>query len=754
MPLLKYKNIEEFLTREHKKSVSTNSVRGPIGFKIPDYPSLKLKIIADEHQEQVKILYNQITALVSSSAESEFEDWFKTQCLIRAKKNLKNCLSFAANPTSPCNTMYWTIATLLFEPRTLGEMLRIVLPEVTALVSPNLIRILSTEHQRLNGLESINCQLNLEPVENLAEEPSLMALSHLVIVENYVFDVSSIANFNFRLHQKLYTELSMLYPSLAESLYQHNDDFKTLQANISLMDERGSTPRQALSKLVYEFRRGGVTVTGSEYTGKTVEFAVNNFLVYLSAIPPELKLSLFAMKNQADKSFQQIITDLEKGECVETATSDLQSILNSSLYAHDLDTNPELSSSQIQTILATYKELSRQGIETTGQQDESVLSEQMIESYFSTLTITSDNHYFDLLFNFPVRYYATIFKTVKISCKPQLSNNLAQSFADGAVNQEQLDTFTDVIINNMEKFGGPAQIVFFAGLSQNTKLYTHGLKQLSPEELLAGMKVNGKLGLMLVRKLLETNLDLFLLLVASIPKERRASIMMNYIKLLPYSLLHYFSRDCGAWKQFIDLIPADNLFGVINLSSKSNFSILQDGLFHASVEDELLLTMLQPLSEGKCIKALTTFDRNGQTIMHRIVANSELTSRVLALINVQQRFDILKQVNREGQTVFHLVAKNGTQIMGLLNQIPLPQLKNAVSLVNRQNVTVLTYIEETPGVARQIKLQIPLQNSRPNKRPGFFQSVDTEQKVEDAERSDDYPDKKRTKTTALAPTWT
>ncbi|CAM4455066.1 MAG: hypothetical protein LEGION0398_MBIBDBAK_00773 [Legionellaceae bacterium] len=52
--------------------------------------------------------------------------------------------------------------------------------------------------------------------------------TNFVITDSVVFDVTDIASFDFEMHQKFYRQLKIKYPDLANKLYQHNPELKTL----------------------------------------------------------------------------------------------------------------------------------------------------------------------------------------------------------------------------------------------------------------------------------------------------------------------------------------------------------------------------------------------------------------------------------------------------------------------------------------------------------------------------------------------
>src|SRR5262245_55495789 len=95
------------------------------------YSEMQENALAIEFRQEA----NKLLALIDWAEKTNnpidtFKESFRSLCAAREKANANTLLSFSANPTSPCNALYWKLAHSLFKPATFQSMCQIVLPSL------------------------------------------------------------------------------------------------------------------------------------------------------------------------------------------------------------------------------------------------------------------------------------------------------------------------------------------------------------------------------------------------------------------------------------------------------------------------------------------------------------------------------------------------------------------------------------------------------------------------------------------------
>src|SRR5258708_15654716 len=93
---------------------------------INNYATLVEASIRREFSEELKKLQSLFSEADGKSPES-IQHEFMQLCRLRQARNNGTSLSYAARPDGDCNILYWEIAKLLFEPKSLPELLQVLL---------------------------------------------------------------------------------------------------------------------------------------------------------------------------------------------------------------------------------------------------------------------------------------------------------------------------------------------------------------------------------------------------------------------------------------------------------------------------------------------------------------------------------------------------------------------------------------------------------------------------------------------------
>lgn len=156
-------------------------------------------------------LIEEIAAIKAMLEHDDFETRFKSRCTHRALQNNATSLSFFAMPTGTCNTMYWDIAAMVFQPRTMHHMLALLFPHIRTHVH------YTTHIGRSKRLFS--CLLFEEKkMDTLGIPYRLESLAHLVMTDRHLLNIRPLLDIRTDLHPAFHEALESIYPGLADAL--------------------------------------------------------------------------------------------------------------------------------------------------------------------------------------------------------------------------------------------------------------------------------------------------------------------------------------------------------------------------------------------------------------------------------------------------------------------------------------------------------------------------------------------------------
>ncbi len=279
-----------------------------------DYASLREFMLQQELKQECDAL---LTLLLDD--HSDFEMKFKQRCKMRETDDL-NTLSLKDIPESITNQLYWKIATTVFKPKTLLEMLDIVLPSLKNYVEIHLERPVNPprEFGQRKAEDILKPVIKTSTDRNSLSKlaPELAVLTHFVLTDRDIFHVGEIADYPLTLHVKSQDTLQQVHPNIAEKLYQHNPEFQVLEQDIITLNNKGTSPKTAIENLIRGLNFGGTQMTGSTYANQSAEEAVKQFLNYINALPESTRTNLRAIRSGNLTIGKIIDEEIAIGSCV------------------------------------------------------------------------------------------------------------------------------------------------------------------------------------------------------------------------------------------------------------------------------------------------------------------------------------------------------------------------------------------------------------------------------------------------------
>ncbi|WP_412754248.1 hypothetical protein [Legionella donaldsonii] len=638
-----------------------------------DYPSLKVQTLQQELRDEIDAL---LTLL--KQGIDVFRQGFLERCKQRAEQNAGTCLSLFAMPEGECNQLYWQLAERLFEPKIMGDLLGILAPNLSSLVSYEVGSNASQNSLRERAKNPV-FHFKERDLSSLNQEPSRAALSELAVSGNQLFDVTDLVQFDFATHEKFFNTFQKQYPELATALYQHNEAFKTLQKNLVLVS-KGQSPREVIQELIQQLLLGGETLTGKTYASLEAQKAVTDFFGYLESLPPPLKQALLLLKTKAGLSLNDVCEHLRNENCVEQAASHLKDILTNETNAVTLDIKPHLSPEQLQAIQRLYRRA--RPLPAASTNATTTLPIHYLEENLNQLVIDDEQAYLNLLLAFPPGYYSLLFRHAQITCEPALPDELGEMIENGFFNREQLAALNQAIVGNMERLGGLSECLHFA-LYNNYELLELILTPLPSDERLAPFKIKYRKDKTFLHFMIEAPEALRIVLPLLPESERLA--LVNEKEITGNSALHLSANNPDALKAILTSLPeTDRLVAVSTKNSKHSST-----LHLAANNPEALKAILESLPESDRLAAINIKNSDGDRILHVAADNPEALKVILTSLPESARLTAVKKKNGEGNSSLHYVIDKREALETILTLLPEDQRWEAVQQRNSNNASLL-----------------------------------------------------------------
>lgn len=408
-----------------------------IPLSIHNVKSFESAVLARELLREVNFLKKIILKDIDEACAD-----FKARCLKRATSP-KNSLSFAENPDTQTNRLYFSIAILLFNPRDLKTVLTILMPPITHCVLitvPDLPagRTLAERKALHDAANPIIETHELTYLENIAVENAHLEMC--VFSENTVIflpETDLVKPLTFQWHRKCYDALTEAYPALAARVYQHNIDFQILTDDIALRTNN-ITPTVLIQQFIWGLKSGGRNYTGREEEAAISALnAVVRFFNLFNQFPEDMRNQLLMLTSLEGITLNNILGRLtdkrqHSASCVESAASDLFSLLSAQKNSALLNTNIVLGTTA-STGQVAYASKVLSANRNTQQSHAYPLN--IIKNVVRNISISSAEVLVLTLKNTPTEFYAAFLKHAEITL--DALNELAYALEDALFTQTE-----------------------------------------------------------------------------------------------------------------------------------------------------------------------------------------------------------------------------------------------------------------------------------------------------------------------------
>jgi len=425
---------------------------------------LQTQAVTDEFDSMTFNL-NQQAELIELAEEIAFlntlminptpSDAFVEHCKERATQNAGSNRTLPAH-TNTCNRLYWQIASILFPTQ---SPLRILEPHTTHLLDVQMRRHSSSD---------INTSKNVivfeeSSIPNIAWED----LPYFVASEHCLFDVRTIECFNLDWHCIFYNALSQQYPSLVNTLYQHNPALMTLKSQLDLISGENQTPFDAIQSLIKELLLGGEQITKQKEATLRASTYLNHFFYYLELLPSDLKNACLDLcgKERGNRSLAQVLDAFKHhfdGSCVETAAQDLDALCLNPNNQSILKAPVRISREDLKTLQDSFKKGQPMDAAAHTVPNTLRISPSLLKKALATIRIENTADLIGMLITLPPGLYIPFFENADIVFTPNIKYELADTIRQALFNDQQVTALLNALLHIRHKFSDIVELLEIA----------------------------------------------------------------------------------------------------------------------------------------------------------------------------------------------------------------------------------------------------------------------------------------------------
>jgi len=570
---------------------------------IKDISSLKEAAIAQELKEEVL----KLTSLFEKEDINEIKEGFKELCQKREEQNKETALSFPAIPNGDCNKLYYDLCIALFQPASIKELLKIILPGIKQIAIINYAHIPGIQHPEksveIRGIKSISLtnteQTSLDAPLNVLN--GLEDLRKFIIANDTLFDVEEITRFPFSWHQELYEKMDNA--DIKQKLYQHNHELQKLEGEIKLFQKGGLTLEDALNSLIKDLLLSGTRMTGEIFAKNRAENACRDFGNYLNAYPKEVKETLIKVKVK-NTNLKNVLNDLDKGKCVELAASHLKMIKEDLEFKSYLKMIPNFDQAKkLSEIKQEYKKRSNQPLNSWGQENTVILPQNLSTPLIGAIKVRNAIDVLDFLISIPPIEYEGFL--TKITFADNFEYKDLQEIFDAFAFEQQI-AFGITVIKYPDRFPGynPLESAATNNNPEIIKLLFNSIPENKRAKAVTTQNNRDGQSLLCIAAY-TSNPEIIELLLSAIPENERA-IELTRIDRNNCSALHMAAANNNpkVIEMILNIISKKERFKVLTTQNKDDISPLHYVEFNKNLE--VVKFMLNTISKSD-IPALISF---------------------------------------------------------------------------------------------------------------------------------------------------
>ncbi len=646
-------------------SMLKNCLRSPdLKLKISrNYNDLKTNTLKLECIQEIRALHDML------KDRGTFEAQFKERCRLR-QNNSDRTIPLAVLPNSVTNRLYRKIATILFDPKTMQEMLGIILPSVKSH-----LKISLKLPERVNSLKE---NTKLEPIlelsdslKDLTEVESTERWSKCVFSENTVLELADIEHFSLPIHVQLHQLLLERYPRLAKKVYSHNSHLQTLESDIQTVKNKGILSKTALENLIQSLILGGQRMTGSVHASQSAIEAAGRFSEYLNTLPTDFQERLRQLKGTDITLGEVIDNELAAGKCVETASEHLINILDNNRQNSILITPTHMTVHDLNKLENKYKPIKgMKGIQLIKEDDAYELPAKLAELAIKSIVPSgtedfSTDDLISILINFPSTLYDVLWAHLPVNKPEDQLRKLANIIAADILTLEQRQALAKAIAKSYPRFKLEKPFLFWA-VDTNDPIFLQEALNFYPEEQerLKAIKVFYRTNQSLLQRAANNPAFLFTLLSIYDTSERLEAV--SRIDENGQTLLHKVIANPESIKTILSLLPSEKRLAAVKLMDEEGNSVLHK----ATTNVETLKVLLTWVPEVAKLNLFKLTNKYHVSILQEAAARPDSLEILLLLYPQIQRLKIIRTPNKIKLPLLSFAAGNPECLKKILILLP------------------------------------------------------------------------------------
>lgn len=430
-------------------STSTNS--------LTNYWGLKDRVGRRDLRETVTLLNNLFKKTGKLKRKSKLFSQLLTKRALR-----KNGSSQGFVAVKPClvNQTLHKLAKLLLSPTDQGQVLAHLLPQARVMITvdTNSALALKTPIQPIpsqmtydrqayrQALLAQQSSLSLEASDLSSVPASFSSLAHYVCVDSLVFDCRVFARMNLKQLLVVHDLLMQQYPNLAEAIYCHNQQLRTLKAQIDMIKRGGAKPREKILQLANALAVASEHKLGGHFAHDIVNVPLATFREFLDSLPESLCNKLLALPCKTPDTLADVLRRIENQDCSKQSSESL--MVCAKLPDMLLDTPIKLSKSGFSELNQRYGGTNKaKAFVSIGEQKEP--PRELLKAVLAEVNFSEPGEFPLLLLEFPVDVYPLLFQRISPEVKETLYRILGDLLGDSFFDAEQTKVIIDLISSDI-----------------------------------------------------------------------------------------------------------------------------------------------------------------------------------------------------------------------------------------------------------------------------------------------------------------
>lgn len=618
-----------------------------------DFASIKKAVLQNELKQEMVALK---TMLLDCDT---FEMQFKARCFKR-ETDKEFAISCHDMPQSPSNSLYWEIALLVFEPNTMKEMLNIIAPSIRHQLKVDIDYF--SHNTALHGIQVMKPEVTLEQVNHLdaleKDKPILELFTHYVLSKACLFDIKNIAQFGLMQHGALQNQLTQSYPEFSTLLYQHNSTLQTLSKDIQIFN-KGITPKTAIEQLIQALVSGGEQMTGKPYASDAATAAAESFSQFFNALPIKTQETLRELKGDGVSLGEIIDKEMTKGQCVETISLNLNSILK-----HNKNQQILILPSAIGQ--RTLKELK----DKYGPKHSIIIQkEDLLVPYFPKhiineviehITPSTLEELISLIIHFPPSFYDTLWQHLHFDEPKGVLDHLAYLISVDYFEISQKQALARALTKKY-----PIKATLFCAVKTGDLDFLHRVLEGYPKkEWFIVVKETDSNDISLLQYAVWFP-DFIKTLLHFLPeKERLKRLLITNSK--GYSAFDYAIRLPESLKVLLQLLSKEDLRAVVQHNNNAL-------LYSAARYPKSLEILLSVYSAEEQLTLIQKSDKDGKIMLHHVAKYPDSLQAILNRYSEEERLDVVQIPDKNGKTPLYYAHESPQSLLILLSLYPIDE---------------------------------------------------------------------------------